>query len=135
MITAAWNSYWLFSQTVEGVLYFWPVTLLLIANAGVAIFYSTLTPRFLALLVPFIWPILILLVAAAWWNSGDGAGVSEVPIVGVGVLFCIQIILSIGITYELRGRRWAATSVCMVAVWLGALAWFVAGMALTNGWL
>jgi hypothetical protein len=132
MITAAWNSYWLFSQTFEGVVYFWPVSLLLIANAGVAMFYSTLTTRLLVLLVPFIWPVLILLVAAAWW---DGIGVSEVPIVGVAALFCIQIILSIGITYELRGRRWAATSVCLVALWLGALSWFVAGMALSNVWL
>jgi len=129
MITAAWNSYWLFSQTVEGVVYFWPVSLLLVANAGVSIFYSALTPRLLGLLVPFIWPILIILVAAAWW---DGVVVSEVPIVGVAALFGIQVILSIGITYELRGRRWAATSVCLVALWLGALSWFVAGMALTN---
>ena len=133
MIMSAWNSYWLFSQTFEGVVYFWPVSLLLIANAGVAMFYSTLTTRLLVLLVPFIWPILILLVAAAWWNIGDE--ISEVPQMGVAALFCIQVILSIGITYELRGRRWAATSVCMVALWLGALSWFVAGMALTNVWL
>lgn len=132
MITAAWNSYWLFSQTVEGVVYFWPMSLLLIVNAGIAMFYSPLTTRLLVLVVPFIWPVLILLVAAAWW---DGVGVSEVPIVGVAALFGIQVILSIGITYELRGRRWAATSVCMVALWLGALSWFVAGMALTRVWL
>jgi ABC-type transport system involved in multi-copper enzyme maturation permease subunit len=124
---------WIFSQALKIALYFWPLSILLILHAVVAVLLSRPSASLLALLVPFIWPILILLVAAAWWNIGDE--ISEVPQMGVAALFCIQVILSIGITYELRGRRWAATSVCMVALWLGALSWFVAGMALTNVWL
>jgi hypothetical protein len=133
MTSAILATLWIFSQALEIALYFWPLSILLILHAVIALIWCRPSASLLALFVPFIWPILILLVAAAWWNIGDE--ISDVPQIGVAALFCIQIILSIGITYELRGRRWAATSVCMVALWLGALSWFVAGMALTNVWL
>ncbi len=135
MITAAWTTYSLFALVFQVVLYFWPVSLLLAINAIVSILFSSFNLRLIALGVPFVWPVLILLVAAAWWNSGPRVGASDVPGLGVAVLFGIQIILSMGITYELKGRRWAATAVCMVAIWLGAISWFIAGMALTNVWL
>src|SRR5688500_16960326 len=135
MISAIWATYWLFTETFGVLLYFWPLSVLLLLHAAFAILWTRPSTSLLALFVPFIWPVLILLVAASFWHAGPRSGSPDLPIAGVGILFLIQMVLSAGITYELRGRRWASTAVCLVAGWFGIVSWFIAGMALTNVWI
>ena len=138
MITTLWTTYWLFTGTVEGIFYFWPVSLFLLVNAVAAISFSR-TPKnplqLFALLSPFVWPLLILGIGGACWNGGNEINGSAVPTIGVTVILGIQILLSLGITYTLTGRRWVTGSVGLIAIWVGLISWFVAGMALTNVWL
>ncbi len=56
-------------------------------------------------------------------------------IIGVTIIFGIQLLLSLGIIYHLAGNRWFTASVCLIAGWFGLISWFLAGMALTNVWL
>ena len=135
MITAIWSTVGLFGYAFQIILYFWPVSLLLGLHAVVATLFTRPSTSMLALIVPFIWPVLILLVGASFWHAGPRWAAPDLPIAGVAILFLIQLILSAGIIYELRGRRWSATAVCLVAAWLGLISWFLAGMALTNVWV
>jgi hypothetical protein len=138
MITSLWSTYWLFTGTVEGIFYFWPVSLFLALNAVAAMVFSRIPKKPLqlfALLSPFVWPLLILGIGGACWNEGNRMSTSAIPTIGVTMILGIQIILSLGITYTLSGRRWVTGSVGLIAIWLGLISWFVAGMALTNVWL
>ena len=136
---ALWTTYWLFIQAIGVVIYAWPVTLFLSLNALAATAFSRIpkTPlQRLALLTPFVWPMLILSVAGACWYTGprnmDG---SAIPTIGITMIFGIQLLLSVGIIYQLAGNRWFTASVCLIAGWFGLISWFLAGMALTNVWL
>jgi len=82
-----------------------------------------------------VWPVLILSVAGACWYTGPRMDASAIPTIGVTMLFGIQVLLSVGIVYQLAGNRWFTASVCLIAGWFGLISWFLAGMALTNVWL
>jgi len=61
---ALWTTYWLFTQTIAVVIYVWPVSLFLTLNALAASAFSRIPKNPLqriALLTPFVWPVLILL--------------------------------------------------------------------------
>ena len=135
---ALWTTYWLFAQTIAIAIYAWPVSLFLAVNAVAATAFSHI-PRKplqrLALLTPFVWPMLILSVAGACWYTGPRMDASAIPTVGVTMIFGIQVLLSLGIIYQLAGNRWFTASVCLIAGWFGLISWFLAGMALTNVWL
>jgi len=138
MITSLWTTYWLFTQSIGGMIALWPVSLFLALNALAATAFSRLPQgwaRVLAIFSPFVWPPLILAVAGACWYTGPGLSSSAIPTIGVTVIFGIQLLLSLGIIYQLAGNRWFATSVCLAAGWFGLISWFLAGMALTNVWL
>jgi len=125
-------------QTIVGMIALWPVSLFLALNALAATAFSRLPQgwaRVLAIFSPFVWPPLILAVAGACWYTGPGLSSSAIPTIGVTVIFGIQLLLSLGIIYQLAGNRWFATSVCLAAGWFGLISWFLAGMALTNVWL
>src|SRR5689334_18023546 len=135
---ALWTTYWLFTQVVAIVIYAWPVSLFLTLNAIAATALSRIPKdplKLLALLSAFGWPMLILGVAGGCWYTGPRMEASAIPTIGVTVIFGIQVLLSLGIIYQLAGNRWFTTSVCMIAGWFGLISWFLAGMALTNMWL
>jgi hypothetical protein len=138
MITTLWITYWLFTGTVEGIFYFWPVSLFLALNAVGAMAFSRIPKsplQLFTLLSTFGWPFLMLGVGGACWHEGPRMSASAVPMIGVTVILGVQIILAFGITYTMVGRRWVTGSVCLIAVWVGLISWLVAGIALTNVWL
>jgi hypothetical protein len=138
MITGVWISWWLLTEAFRAAFYFWPVSLVLGMHSFAAIALSPRTNRashFLALLVPFIWPVLIVTVGGFCWQSVSEMENSAVPVIGITMLFSIQILLSAGIIYEVRGSRWTATAVSLVAAWLGLICWFLTGMSLTHMWV
>ena len=135
---ALWTTYWLFIQTVAIAFYVWPVSLFLTINAVAATVFSRVPKnplQLLALFSPFVWPPLILSVAGACWYTGPQMNASAIPTIGVTIIFGIQVLLSLGIIYQLAGNRWFTASVGLIAVWFGLISWFLAGMALTNMWL
>jgi hypothetical protein len=135
---ALWTTYWLFTQTIVIIIYAWPVSLFLTLNAVAATAFSRIPKnpwQLLALLTLFIWPMLILAVAGACWYTGPRMNASAIPTIGVTMIFGIQLLLSLGITYQLAGNRWFTASVCLIASWFGLISWFLAGMSLTNVWL
>ena len=135
---AFWTTYWLFTQAVAIAVYAWPVSLVLSINAIASIVFSNVpkrTVRILVLLSPFVWPMLILAVAGSCWYSGPRMNDSAIPTIGVTIIFGIQLLLSLGIIYQLAGNRWFTSAVCLIAGWFGLISWFLAGMALTNVWL
>ena len=138
MYFALWTAYALFLQTVDVALLIWPVSLLLAVNAIAAIFFSRIPKKpipLLALSSAFLWPVLIIAVAGACWYTGPRMSASAIPTIGVTMIFGIQLLLSLGMIYQLEGNRWFATSVSLVAGWFGLISWFLAGMALTNVWI
>jgi hypothetical protein len=135
---ALWTTYWLLIQTVAVAIYAWPVSLVLSLNAVAATAFSRVPKnplQLLALFSAFGWPMLILSVAGACWYTGPSVDASAIPTIGVTMIFGIQLLLSLGIIYQLAGNRWFTASVCLIACWLGLISWFLAGMALTNVWL
>lgn len=138
MISSLWTTYWLFTEAVAGLIVFWPVSLFVIVNAIAATAFARIPKgriRLLALFSVFIWPPLILAVAGACWYTGPRMNASAIPTIGVTVIFGIQLLLSLGMIYQLAGNRWFAASVSLVAGWFGLISWFLAGMALTNVWI
>lgn len=138
MYFAFWTTYWLFTQAVGGLVVLWPVSLFLALNALAATAFSRIPRgrvRLFALFSPFFWPPLILAVAGACWYTGPRMNASAIPTIGVTMIFGIQLLLSLGIIYQLAGNRWFATSMCMIAGWFGLISWFTAGTALTSIWL
>ena len=138
MYFALWATYALFLQTVDIALLIWPVSLFLTLNAIAATFFSR-RPRkpvpLLALFSAFVWPILIIAVAGACWYTGPRMSASAIPTIGVTMIFGIQVLLSLGMIYQLAGNRWFASSVSLIAGWFGLISWFLAGMALTDIWI
>ena len=138
MISSLWTTYWLFTQTMGGMIVLWPVSLFLVLNVLIATVFSRIPKGripLLALFSVFIWPPLILAVAGACWYTGPRMSASAIPTIGVTMIFGIQLLLSVGMIYQLAGSRWFATSVSLVAGWFGLISWFLAGMALTNVWI
>lgn len=139
MINDLWTAWWMFGGLIEGLMFFWPVSLLLGLHALAATARSSWAVRdpgtIFALLVPFVWPALILLTGAAWRHAGPRHNAAMVPIIVVGILFVIQVVLSAGIVYTRRRERWAALATSLLAGWFGVLSLFIARMALTNVWL
>jgi len=138
MISSLWTTYWLFTEAVGGLIIFWPVSLFLIINAVAATAFSRIpkgSVPLLALFSAFLWPLLIIAVAGACWYTGPRMSASAIPTIGVTMIFGIQLLLSVGMIYQLEGNRWFATSVSLIAGWFGLISWFLAGMALTNVWI
>jgi hypothetical protein len=139
MVNDLLTAWWLFGGLLEGLMFFWPVSLLLGLHAlAASASWAWSVPnyrRFLVLLTPFVWPVLILLVGAAWRHLGPRHYAAMVPIVSVEVLFAIQVILSVGLVYALKGGRWAAAATSLLAGWCGVLSLLIAKMALTNVWI
>ena len=138
MITGLWITYTLLLEAFQVAFYFWPVSLFLTVNSLAALAFSRLpvsAERYLALLSPLAWPLLIIAIGGFGWHTGDRMSASAVPTIGVTVVFGIQLILSVGLIYMLVGLRWIATAVSMLAAWFGLICWVLAGMALTNLWL
>ena len=134
MLGSLQDTFWLLGGLVEGLLFFWPVSLLLFTHAVVAGGYTLVRGRSVltsALLIPFIWPLLVVAIAGASRSSGEVA----VPIAAVEIVLAVQVLLSLGIIYELRGRRWWTASVTLIAGWLGVISLFLAQISLTNRWL
>ena len=135
---ALWTTYWLFTQTIAIIIYAWPVSVFLTVNAVAATAFSRIPKKplqLVALFSAFGWPMLILGVAGACWYTGPRMDASAIPTIGVTMIFGIQVLLSLGIIYQLAGNRWFTASVCLIAGWFGLISWFLAGMALTNVWL
>ena len=138
MLVGLQDTVWLIGGLFEGLIFFWPVSLVLLAHAAVAGGYTSLVGRNVltpALLVPFIWPMLVVAIAGSCRYSGPVMGAPIVPIAAVEIVLAVQVLLSLGIIYQLKGRRWWTTSVTMIAGWLGVISLFLAQMALTNKWL
>ncbi len=53
----------------------------------------------------------------------------------INIIFWLHIPVSVAVVYSLKGHRWFAASVELLAFWIGIAAFFIAGMAVTDKWL
>ena len=130
--------FWLVGQALEMIVFLWPVSLLLVVHIGLAAAFARSRNVRIpspALAVPFIWPVLILMIGGSGWQMASRIEASRIPIAAIEIIAVVQFLLSVGIIYQLKGQRWLATAVCMVAGWLGIISSLIAGMAVTNVWL
>ena len=128
--------------TLEMMLYCWPVTLPLVIGFCVVNFLnspfrnSPFTKNHLLVFVPLIIPLLILLWAIIMHHPIHSQGLAPAwPTYVVFALLIIQLIVSIGIIYLMKGYRWFSIFAALLEFWFGLICGFIAGMSVTGDWL
>ena len=88
------------------------------------------------LLLPFVFPIAIVLWASAFFgslaNEPEGWHWQELGVFGFLVA---QAAVGAGLVIRHRSRLWFTLAICVTAIWWAAGASFLAGMALADDWL
>jgi hypothetical protein len=138
MISGLWTMFWLGREALAVLVFFWPVSLLLLVHVGLAAAFSwsrNVRMPSPALIVPFVWPFLVLMIGGSGWQTTSRIETSHVPLAAVEIIAVVQFLLSAGIIYQLKGQRWLAAAVCMVAAWLGVISCTIAEMAITYRWI
>lgn len=126
------------------LLYFWPVTLALVA--GFVLTLAVRLPvvgsgaqfrrRHLLMLSPLAVTLLILVWGALMWHSPMAQSLAPSwPSYVVLALIVIQLLVSIGVVWAMKGYRWFSTFTVALELWFGLACAFVAGMSVTGDWL
>ena len=132
--------FWLASQVLDLLLYFWPATLILLLLIGIAggytfIFkHSQFRVRHLLLLSP----ILLSLALLVWGTVMAGHGKPDASTWRSYVvlsLYLVQLPVAIVVLYLMKGVRWFAASVLLFGLWIGCACDFIVGMSVSNDWL
>ena len=135
------NFFWLAEQTLQVLLFLWPVScglLVFITITSVRRFPFTpseFRTKYLTVFSPFILSILLLVVGDLLAYNRE---TYEAPMLGViltNFVFWLHVPVSFAVIYSLKGHRWFAASVELLAFWTGMAAVFIAGMAVTGKWL
>ena len=134
---------WIASQAFYGLIYFWPVTLvLLILICATAIQYIPresfrLKLRHLLIFSPLLVIIGTLSLGVILRHSYKDAGTHPPswPLVLVWILFWVQIPLAVFIGYKLKEIRWLAVAIITLEDWYALWCGFLADMCVTDDWL
>src|SRR6266478_506767 len=129
--------FWLTSQVFEGLLYGWPVTLILLLLIGIAGGYSFLFKgsRFRKAHLLMLTPLLLSLLVLAWGTIMAHHGTTKGPAWSSNVLGALSLLhlpIALGIIYLMRGLRWFAASVLLFELWLAFFCNLIAAMSVSN---
>ena len=132
--------FWLTSQALDGLRYWWPITVVLSLLVVIAVVHTFLFKRsqfrkiHLFTFSPLLLSMLVLVWGSAMAHHGLGRGPAWASNV-VGILWLLQIPLTIALIYFMRGVRLFATAVLLFELWFGSLCSFMAAMSVSNVWL
>jgi len=133
---------WLSWQAASGLLYFWPVTLVL---AGVVVAVGVrsakrqdLTVRCLVWsIVPGLVPLVLLVWGTLFERADSGRAFGDLGwrSNAVTVLLVAIVPLVAFVVWRVKQCRWFATACGALAAWSSVWAAFVAGMSVTGDWI
>jgi hypothetical protein len=132
------------SEAFDGLLYFWPVTLVLLLFIGVtAIHYIWIEKLCLSLRHLLIFAPLLLIIGTLSvgiflrfsYRENPGASPPTWPSALLTILFWAHIPLAAFIGYKLKEIRWLAVAIMVFEVWYALWCSFGATMAVTDTWL
>ena len=137
--------YWHASQAFEGLIYVWPVTLvLLLFICSTAINYIWVEKKYrLSLRHIFIFsPLLVIIGTLSLgiflrysYIENPGTRPPSMPHILVQILFWVQIPLAFFIGYKLKEIRWLAVAIITLEIWYALWCTFLADMSVTDDWL
>ena len=132
---------WLGEQAFSALLYYWPVTAVLVAGAIITLavklpLRSQFRPRHLLIFSPLAVTLLILLWDALMENPGGSQTLARSwPSYVVLALLIVQLAVSIWVVWFMKGYRWFSAFTVALEQWFGVACSFVATMSVTGDWL
>ena len=125
---------WLAGQAAEGLSYFWPVTLALLALVACALLLDIkrarlkLHARLLCLLLPAMGVLLILPAGSLFERRPS---LFYLPYIGFGITALLAIVTAV--TVKPGWMTSISSSVCLL--WLSFWSWVVSMMSINGDWL
>ena len=133
---------WLAEQAFSVLLYFWPVTVVLVAGvvATLALKFPLLRSQFCSRYLLIFSPLAVTLLTLLWGALMHHPSTSQTPAPSwpsyvVLALLTVQILISIWVVWLMKGYRWFSAFTVMLEQWFGLACAFVAGMSVTGDWL
>src|SRR5436190_17078504 len=129
------NFVWLAEQALGLLMYLWPISfgLLLFMVATCISGFPFTAARFkrghLLILLPFFLSFLLLVAATLLRHRGPTYDAPTFPVLLINIIFWLHVPISVAVVYYLKGYRWFAVSIQLLAFWVGAVVLFIAGMA------
>jgi len=135
---------WLARQAMDGLFYFWPITLTLVV--GIVVTFAMKPPfvgsdikfrsRHLFVLLPLATTSLILVLGTVMEHSSTSQNpASRWPSYAVLALFGVQLLISIWIVWLMKGYRWFSAFAVALQQWFALWCVFVAGISIAGDWL
>jgi hypothetical protein len=146
-MTERWPSFsWLAQQSVDGLVWAWPITAILflvLITSAIASFRERRFVRPIALvhLVPIGIPVVILALGASYWCEGCspsslGQGHRHLWAMRTAdALFVAHVGLAAWLTWASGKLRLVAGAWHALVLWWGLWASFMAGMSMSGDWL
>ncbi len=130
------DGWWIFSQGLDGLIYFWYVTLILVLMLCLSIYLMYRKKikfpkkRLYFLLYPLFLPVIISLLGSIFYDT-QYAGIGYLPV----FLFFSDFIYSAILIYKFKDYRLFLFSFFGLLIWLTFWVLFVAGMSIANDWM
>ena len=133
---------WLARQAFSGLLYSWPISLILIAGLIVTAIIESpfLGSQFRRKHLLVFAPFLICLLILVWGDvmehpsGSQSLGPAWAGYFTLG-LFAFQCLIGIYTIYLMKGFRWISTFIILLQLWFGFWCAFVAAMSISGDWL
>jgi len=131
---------WLTSQVINGLLYGWPITLILLVFIGVASSYqfpfkpSRFSVKYLLVFLPLLLSLVLLVWGALMAHHGNGKAPAW-PANVVGLLSLLHILAVALVMRLMKGYRWFAASVLLFELWIAFFCNLIAAMSVSNVWM
>ncbi|MCX6960248.1 MAG: hypothetical protein NTW91_08225 [Verrucomicrobia bacterium] len=133
---------WLGGQAFSALLYYWPVTIVLVAGAVITLalklplLRSQFCSRHLLIFSPLAVTLLILLWGALMEHPSCSQRLaSSWPSYVVLALLIVQLVISIWVVWFMKGYRWFSAFTVALEQWFAVACSFVAAMSVTGDWL
>jgi hypothetical protein len=132
---------WMTEQAWSAVVYYWPLTLALLAAIIVATFLSrraishSAARTRLWLAAPLSVPFVILLWGTAMAHSDAATAAPRWPAYALTALLGGSLFFFALCVWRAIGLRWLALAVVLFAAWLTSCTAFIAGMSIANDWI
>ena len=125
-------------MAAEALAYFWQVSLPVVAAGVLAIAYGSKTPGNVRHTLPWIlwaFPLFMLTWGVLFEHRAIDVAAPGWPRYGLFALLGFQAVASAGIVARMRGRRWYAAGVALLAGLYGLGACVFSVMSVTGTWL
>ena len=128
---------WLLIQAIQIFVIVLPVSILLAFNFVLATVISNSKGKdgfSFKMLTPIVWPFGILFIASVFLYKGQPGKASELPALGAGLMWFVQIAHSVWLTTT-SSNRWVSLAIGLLIFWFSCCCAFMASMALSNSWM